>query len=139
MARMNLELPLELMEELKKLEVDSDKMFSEMTQESAKKVYANVKNNMKRSFSDTSRLEKCLKVTKTYKTPSDDGINTKIGIYGYFINKNGKRVPAPLVANAREYGTSRGETRKPFFRKSFKQNEINEIMLQVQNKYLPKE
>lgn len=139
MARMNLELPLELMEELKKLEVDSNKMFSEMTQESAKKVYGNVKSNMKKSFSDTSRLEKCLKVTKAYKTPSDDGINTKIGIYGYFINKNGKRVPAPLVANAREYGTSRGETRKPFFRKSFKQSEITEIMLQVQDKYLPKE
>ena len=139
MARMNLELPLELMEELKKLEVDSDKMFSEMTQESAKKVYSNVKSNMKKSFSDTSKLEKCLKVTKAYKTPSDDGINTKIGIYGYFINKNGKRVPAPLVANAREYGTSRGETRKPFFRKSFKRSEITEIMLQVQDKYLPKE
>ena len=139
MARFEMELPLELLNSFQNLTNNSEKMLGEMTRAGAKKVFDNVKTNMKKSFSDTKGLEKCLKITRTYKTPSDDGISTKIGIYGYFENKNGKTVPAPLVANAREYGTSRGETRKPFFRKSFKENEITEEMLAVQNKYLPKE
>ena len=139
MARFGMELPLELMDEFRRLEIDSDKMLGEMTRAGAKKVFDNVKVNMRKSFYNTKNLEKCLKLTKTYKTPSDDGISTKVGIYGYFKNESGQTVPAPLVANAREYGTSRGETRKPFFRKSFKESEITEAMLEVQNKYLPKE
>lgn len=139
MARFGMELPLELMKEFQQLETNSETMIGEMTRAGAKKVYSNVKTNMKKSFSDTKELEKCLKITRTYKTPSDDGISTKVGIYGYFVNKNGQTVPAPLVANSREYGNSRGETRKPFFRKSFKENEIIEAMIEVQSKYLPKE
>lgn len=139
MAKFGMELPLELIEEFSRLNINSDKMLGEMTRAGAKKVFVNVKANMKKSFSNTTNLEKCLKLTRTYKTPSDDGISTKIGIYGYFVNEQGKRVAAPLVANAREYGTSRGETRKPFFRKSFKEDEIIREMLEVQNKYMPKE
>ena len=139
MASFDMELPQELIKEFQKLSDNSEKMAGEMTKAGAEKVFVNVKNNMRKSFSSTERLEDCLKITKTYKTPSDDGINTKVGIYGYFINKNGKKIPAPLVANAREYGTSRGEARKPFFRKSFKKNEITQAMLKVQEKYLPKE
>jgi hypothetical protein len=37
---------------------------------------------------------------------------------------------------AREYGTSRGEAKKPFLRKSFKKKEIEQAMMQVQNKYI---
>lgn len=139
MASFDMELPQELIKEFQKLSDNSEKMVGEMTKAGAEKVFVNVKDNMKKSFSSTEGLEDCLKITKIYKTPSDDGINTKIGIYGYFINKNGQKVPAPLVANAREYGTSRGEIRKPFFRKSFKKAEITQAMLEVQNKYLPKE
>ena len=37
-----------------------------------------------------------------------------------------------LIAIAREYGTSMGEQKKPFFRKAFKQKEIEEAMWKAQ-------
>ena len=95
---------------------------------------------MKSVFKDTTRLEKGLKLTRVYKTPSDDGINVHIGFYGYDSDKVTKQhpqgVPIPLMAMAREYGTSTGERKKPFFRNSFKQKEIEQAMLQVQEKYI---
>ena len=88
------------------------------------------------SFHD-SGIMRCLKKTRVYKTPSDDGINTKIGFYGYFINENGERVPAPLVANMFEYGSStRKYPKQPFFRQSFNKGEIEKAMLRVQEKYI---
>lgn len=139
MARFEMELPNDLMKEFEKLEQNTEKMMGEMTNAGAKVVYNLVLSNMKNSFKSTKGLADCLRITKVYKTPSDDGINTKVAFYGYFKNSQGKEVPAPLVANAREYGTSRGEKKKPFFRKSFNKAQIENAMLQVQNKYLPKE
>lgn len=139
MAKFEMELLIELMNEIKKLEGNTDKMLGEMTTEGAKVVYNLVLSNMKGSFKSTKGLANCLKLSKVYKTPSDDGINTKVAFYGYFKNSQGKEVPAPLVANAREYGTSRGEAKKPFFRKSFNKTQIEQAMLKVQEKYLPKE
>ncbi len=139
MAKFQAELPIEIIRSFEKLHSSSEQMLGNMTRAGAEVAYKNVVNNMRKSFKDSSELEKCLKLTRTYKTPSDDGINTKVGIYGYFVNKQGKKVPAPLVANSREFGNSRGEARKPFFRKSFKKNEITEAMLEEQDKYLPKE
>jgi hypothetical protein len=82
---------------------------------------------------------RCLKITKVYKTPSDDGVNTKVAFYGYFINENKKKVPAPLVANVTEYGRSNSPyPKKPFLRRAFKKAEIEKAMLAVQEKYLPK-
>jgi hypothetical protein len=40
------------------------------------------------------------------------------------------------MAMAREYGTSSGERKKPFLRKSFKKTEIEQAMKQVQEKYI---
>lgn len=154
MARFQEELPNDLIKEIEGLHKNCEAMFMEMTEEGAKVVYKNVKKNMKNSFKDTSRLEECLKITRTYKTPSDDGINTKIGFYGYLKGTEGKKlsytkrgkkytyyngIPAPLVAIAREYGTKSGEPKKPFFRKSFRKSEIEAEMKKVQEKYLPKE
>lgn len=48
-------------------------------------------------------------------------------------------IPVPLIVTAREFGTSSGEAKKPFFRKSFKKSEIEAEMKKVQEKYLPKE
>lgn len=48
-------------------------------------------------------------------------------------------VPVPLIVIAREFGTSSGEAKKPFFRKSFKKTEIETEMKKVQDKYLTKE
>ena len=139
MAKFSLELPNDLLNSLQKLGADSEKMISEMTRAGAEVVLSNVKRNIKSAFNDSSDLEEHLGITKTYKTPRDDGINTKVILSGYMKNKNGQEVPVPLVAMAREYGTSRGEAKKPFFRKSFKKNEIEVAMQKIQDKYLPKE
>ena len=137
MASFKVELPNDLIKSFSKLESSCSQMISEMTKAGAEKVYHNVQNNMKKSFRDSSDLEKCLKITKTYRTPSDGGINTKVGLYGYL--RGDKNKPAPLIGNAREHGTSRGEKRKPFFKKSFVKSEIEQAINQVQDKYLPKE
>ena len=52
------------------------------------------------------------------------------------VNKAGKKVPVALVVNAREYGSKSGEKKKPFFRRSFNEKEIERVMLQVQKKYI---
>ena len=95
---------------------------------------------MKNSFKTTRSLDKGLKKTRVYKTPSDDGINVKVAFYGYDSTKVTKQfpkgVPIPLIAMAREFGTSSGEAKKPFFRKSFKKKEIEQAMKQVQDKYI---
>ena len=132
MARFQSELPYELMKVFDELETDCDEMFGEMCQAGAEVVYNNIKTNMGKVFKSTRSLEKGLKITKVYKTPSDDGINVHIGFRGY----NDDGVPIPLIAMAREYGTSKGEKKKPFLRKSFKKKEIEQAMQKVQDKYI---
>lgn len=140
MAKFGAELPLELIEQFKELaDGGAEKMLGEMVDAGAEIAMNNIKSNMRKSFDSTERLEKCLVKTKVYKTKSDDGINSKVAFYGYFINEQGKKVPAPLVAMAREYGTSRGEAKKPFIRKAFKKAEITSAMLKVQERYIPNE
>ena len=140
MAKFGAELPLELIEQFKELaDGGAEKMLGEMVDAGAEIAMNNIKSNMGKSFDSTERLEKCLVKTKVYKTKSDDGINSKVAFYGYFINEQGKKVPAPLVAMAREYGTSRGGAKKPFIRKAFKKAEITSAMLKVQEKYIPNE
>jgi hypothetical protein len=112
-------------------------MLKEMTKAGAKVVLKNIKANVPSSFHG-SNIMKCLKVTRSYETPSDDGINTKVAFYGYFINEQGRRVPAPLVCNVFEYGRS-DFNKRPFLRKSFKESEIEKAMLEVQKKYIKEE
>ena len=136
MARFKSELPNDLIKVFEDLETNCDEIFGEMCEAGAKVVYNNVISNMKKAFKSTRSLEKGLKITKVYKTPSDDGINVHVGFYGY----NEKGVPIPLIAQAREYGTSRNgkehEPKKPFFRKSFKKKDIEQAMQAVQDKYI---
>lgn len=133
MAGFNVELPNELIKSFQKLEANTEEMLSDMTRAGAEVVYKQVKSNMKSSFKSTESLEKGLKITKSYRTPSDDGINTKVGFYGY--DEDG--IPIPLKALAREYGTSRGEKKKPFFRKAFRQESaITNAMKKAQEKYI---
>ena len=136
MAKFKSELPYELMKVFEDLETNCDEMFGEMCKAGAEVVYNNVRANMSKAFKSTRSLEKGLKITRVYKTPSDDGINVHVGFYGY----NEEGVPIPLIAQAREYGTSRGgkehEKKKPFFRKSFKKKDIEQAMQAVQDKYI---
>jgi hypothetical protein len=132
MAKFKSELPYDLMKVFEDLETNCDEMLGEMCKAGSQAVYNNVMANMKKVFKSTKSLEKGLKITKVYKTQSDDGINVHIGFYGY--TEDG--VPIPLIAQAREYGTSKGEAKKPFFRKSFKKKQIEQAMQEVQDKYI---
>ena len=150
MAKFSVELPKDVMDEIDKRVKDTPKMMEEMTKAGAEVVYQNVIRNMKGSFKDSSKLEPYLKITKTYRTFSDDAINTKVAFYGYYkpetktFTKKGKGgqsytyngVPVPLIVMAREYGTSSGEQKKPFMRKSFRKNQIEKAMMSVQDKYI---
>ena len=136
MAGFQLELPTEVIGSFNKLHDNADEMFTEMTKAGAKVVFNNIKDNMKKSFKTTRTLEKGLKITKSYHTKSDDAVNTKVGFYGY----DDDGVAIPLKALAREYGTSRGEKKKPFLRKSFKtESTITDAMLKVQERYIGNE
>lgn len=137
MARFDMELPNHLLKEFEQLDVNTEKMIGEMTKAGAETVYKKVLKNIPKSF-ENSNIMKCLKITRTYKTKSDDGVNTKVAFYGYFKNKRGVEEPAPLVANVFEHGTSTVK-KQPFMRKSFNKSEIEAEMKKVQEKYLPKE
>ena len=124
-------------------------MMEEMTKAGAEIVKKNVISNMRASFKDSKKLEPYLKVTRSYRTRSGS-VNTKVAFYGYYKkgsksfkvkSKKGKEysydgVPVPLIVRAREFGTSRGEAKRPFFRKSFNKAQIESAMLNVQKKYI---
>ena len=138
MASFKAELPNDIIKQFESIEKNTDKMLEEMTEAGARLVLENIKTGVPHSWY-SSNIMKCLKVTKTYKTPSDDGVNTKVAFYGYFINRNNERIPAPLVANVTEYGRSNSPyPKKPFLRRSFKKAEIEKVMKAVQDKYIPK-
>jgi hypothetical protein len=144
MARFQAELPNDLIQVFENLETNCADIFGEMVEAGAKTVYNNVVNYMKKSFKSTKSLEEGLKITSVYRTPSDDGINVFIGFYGYVKGSQPTKrhpygKPIPLIAMAREYGTSQGEAKKPFFRKSFKVKAIEQAMQEVQDKYIKDE
>lgn len=143
MARYETMLPTELIKQFETIYDNTFEMMGDMTKAGAQVVYKNVQTNMSKSFKSVKSLSKGLTITRVYRTPSDDGINNKVGFYGYDTSKKTKQypngVPIPLIAMAREYGTSSGESKKPFFRKSFKKAQIEDAMKKVQERYLPKE
>ena len=132
MASFSLELPKEILEEFQKVSDNTDEIFGGMTKAGAEVVLQNVKANAPSSWKGSDIMNN-IGITKTYKTPSDDGINTKVVISGYFTNSKGVRTPAPLVANVFEYGSTKFD-KKPFFRKSFKKSQIESAMLDAQKK-----
>ena len=141
MAKFSKELPNDLIKVFEDLETNCDFIFGKMCKAGAKVVYDNVIANMKKVFKSTKSLEKGLKITKVYKTPSDDAINVKVAFYGYVPDsKPTKRhpygTPIPLIALAREYGTSQNEDKKPFLRPAFKKKDIEKAMKQVQDEYI---
>ena len=138
MASFNVELPDDLISQFDKLNKETTKMMEEMTCAGANVVYQNIKSSVPCAWY-SSGIMRCLKISRPYKTPSDDGINTKVAFYGYFINRNKEKIPAPLVANVTEYGRSNSPyPKKPFLRRSFNKAQIEKAMLAVQNKYIPR-
>ena len=136
MAKFELELPTEIVDQISKITDSCEDIFGQMTQAGAQKVKERVLQNLPPGI-NTPEFKECVKVTSPYLTPSDDGIASKVIITGYFNNRHGQRTPAPLVANTMEYGTvdrfGRGYiTKTPFFRKSFVSSEIEKAMLDKQ-------
>ena len=69
-----------------------------------------------------------------YKTGKKHRQTRTAGRHGDVYQYSG--IPVPLIIRAREFGSSSGEAKKPFFRKSFNKNQIESAMLQVQKKYI---
>lgn len=130
MATFEYSLPSEVIKELEKIYKNADKIFGGMTQAGAEVVLKNVKSNVPASWR-RSNIMNNIGITRVYKTPSDGGVNTKVRISGYFVNHNGVRTPAPLVANVFEYGSTKFQ-KKPFFRRSFRKKQIEKAMMDAQ-------
>lgn len=136
MAKFEADLPTDLIKTFDELNVNSQKMLEEMTQEGAKTVLANINANVPASFHGSDIMH-CLKITRPYYTPSDGGRNTKVAFYGYFENRHGHIVPAPFACNLFEYGRSNSPyPRHPFMRRSFKKGQIEAAMMKVQDRYI---
>lgn len=132
MASFKAELPTDIIKEFTNLDNNLDDMFTEMVEAGTDVIYNNIKNNMGRSFKTTKALEKGLRRAKPKKLRRNDGYGAWAGFEGY--TEDG--TPIPLIAMAREYGTSRGEKKKPFLRKAVNKAEIESAMMSVQKKYI---
>jgi len=136
MARFEGGLPTDLIKQFEDLNIKTEQMLGDMVKAGAEIARENVKAKMPSALREGLSEDNII-LTKVYKTPSDDGINCQAMISGYFINKNGKETPAPLVANMFEYGSSKREyPKQPFFRSSFNKGQIEKAMLKVQEKYI---
>ena len=139
MAKVKVELPNEIIQQLEKLNQDTPKMMKAMVEAGAETVLSRIKANAPAGMQG-SPIMACLGTTKAYEAPSDDSINMKVGFAGYFTNEDGVRTPAPLVANVFEYGRSGGPfPKQPFLRKSFNKGAITKAMEAVEKQYLPEE
>lgn len=130
-----LELPDDVIKQVEGILDGFDHIFGGMTRAGAEEVYNRIVTNVPESFKDSGIMH-CLKITRTYNTPSDDGINTKVAFYGYFLNRNGEWTPAPLVCNMFEFGSSKAGygsyPKRPFLRRSFNKGAIEKVMLAKQ-------
>lgn len=132
MAKLVIDIDDSVLKEISYIDKQFDHIFGGMTKAGAEVVYKNVIANLPESLR-SSGFSSHVKLSRVYKTPSDDGINTKVMITGYFINKDGRKTPAPLVANMFEYGSSKKKyPKQPFFRKSFKKSQIMKSMEEAQ-------
>lgn len=132
MAKFEMELPEDIMKDVKSIEDNADSIFGGMTKAGAEVVMKNVIANVPNSIRKSAMMGN-LKMTRVYKTPSDDGINTKVAFYGYFTNEDGKRTASEIVANVFEHGRSTSPFPKhPFMRRSFNKGQIEGAMLDAQ-------
>lgn len=132
MAKIVIDIDDSVLKDISYIDKQFDHIFGGMTQAGAEVVHKNVIANLPEALK-SSGFTKNVKLSRVYKTPSDDGINTKVMITGYFKNKEGRKTPAPLVANMFEYGSDkRNYPKHPFFRKSFKKSQVMKAMEEAQ-------
>ena len=90
MAKFTANIDDSVLKDIQYIDKDFERIFGGMTQEAAKVVMNNVKNSMPSALKKSLSSEN-VKISKIYKTPTDDGINTKVMITGYFINEDGRK------------------------------------------------
>ena len=147
MAQFKTILPDDVIKEMTEIHDNTEYIFGEMTKAGAEVAYRNVKSSVPRSD-----MASHVRISRTYKTPSDGGINTKVYFSGYlpfkgnrttFIRsgKRGKKystrkgIPVEFLAILFEYGRSGSPfPKKPFFRRSFREGEMEQAMLDAQKK-----
>lgn len=145
MAKMDVILPDDVMKQFEEIYQNTDEIFGEMTKAGAQAVLEDVKQKC-----PNKDLVKYFRLSKTYKTPSDGGINTKVYAVGYlpFSDPNrkyfsrrakgtlyhtDKGVPVDFLLKLYEYGRSTAPFPKsPFFRACFSNAKITEEMLKAQ-------
>lgn len=151
MAILKSDLPTDMIKMFERMGTDVDKMLAEMTDAGAEVALQKMKAKA------PGAIKQRVKKTKTYKTPSDGGINTKVAVYGYipfmpprttFSRNNGKNyraysttkgIPADFLAILYEYGRSTSPfPKRPFMRTSFKGGDIEKAMYKVQEEYFNK-
>ena len=114
MAKFEVELPDNIIKDIREIDSKADEIFGSMT-----KAGAEVVRNTMVSKAPPS-IQPHIKISVTYKTPSDGGINNKVYISGYIPFKGGrttfsrsgnggrytttKGVPADFLAKVFEYG-----------------------------------
>lgn len=133
MARVDIELPNDEIKAIEARGEQTEEVITAMLQAAGTLILSNAKANTQRAFKSPARIVAGLKLTKVYKN-SDGGRSIKVGFYGYHSGRKSKKYPAgvpiALIATAREYGSSSGETAKPFFRKAFKQKAAIDAAMQ---------
>lgn len=145
MAKFEFTLPKEIMKDAESLMKNSEKIFGAMTRAGAEVAAEQIRQTV-----PVQELADKVKLTKTYRTPSDGGISTKVVISGYIPFKGNrttftrrargktyatdKGIPAAFLANIFEYGRSGAPfPKKPFVRKAFgKKKQIEKAMLKAQ-------
>ena len=134
MAKLVIDIDESVLKDISYIDKQFENIFGGMTKAGAEVVYKNVISALPESLR-SSGFSSHVKLSKVYRTPSDDGINTKVMITGYFKNKEGKKTPAPLGEKMVEYGRSKRKyPKQPFFRKSLKKSQIMKAMEEAQKK-----
>lgn len=130
----------DLLKDFQELERRTPEMIDKMLERAGKVAEEKIIRGAKKAFKNPAKVLSGLKKTKTYTT-KDGSRNIHVGFFGYVKgSKPTKRhpygTPIPLIAMAREYGTSRGEKKVPFIRPAFNQQAMKNAMLKVQKEYI---
>lgn len=145
-AQFKMELPTQIIDDCQWIEENTYRIFGGMTRIGAETALGTMLASC-----PNKDLVPYGRITKTYKTPSDGGINTKAGFWGYlpFSNPNrkyftrranggvystDKGVPVDFLVKLYEYGRSTAPFPKhPFVRKAFSPSKITKAMYQAQS------
>lgn len=146
MANLKVVLPDAVIKEFERVYNSTEEIFGAMTRAGASVVASNVKAGVPKE-----EMSAYVKLTKTYRTPTDGGINTKVYLSGYMPFKGNrttfarrgrsggavyvstKGIPVDFLAKIYEYGRSNAPfPKKPFLRRAFNAQAIEKAMLDAQ-------